>query len=137
MGKVNQFEDLKCWQEARLLVKLTYDIIRGCSSLSKDFDTSSQIRRAAISVMNNISEGFGRYYRNDMIRFLNIAQSSALEVKSMTYILEDNFEDMSKNKILELRDRSESSKRLILAFIKYLSSDLNKKADLGNTGKLS
>lgn len=57
--------------------------------LSKDFDTKSQIKRAAVSTVNNAAEGFGRYSDNEFVRFLNIAQSSALEVRSLSYVLFD------------------------------------------------
>jgi len=58
MSKVQRFEDLRCWQEARSLVKEIY-LIAEYGKLARDFDTRSQLRRAALSVMNNIAEGFG------------------------------------------------------------------------------
>lgn len=82
MGKVIRFEDLKCWQASRELVKQIY-IISETLKLLNDFDTKSQIKRAALSSMNNIAEGFGKFSNQEFIRYLDIAQSSALEVKSM------------------------------------------------------
>jgi four helix bundle protein len=80
MAKVERFEELKCWQAARELVKLVH-LVCDEGKLGKDFDTKSQIRRAALSVMNNIAEGFGRGSEKEFIRFLEIAQSPAMEVK--------------------------------------------------------
>lgn len=82
MSKVIRFEDLKCWQASRELVKQIY-IISETLKLLNDFDTKSQIKRAALSSMNNIAEGFGKFSNQEFIRYLDIAQSSALEVKSM------------------------------------------------------
>jgi four helix bundle protein len=105
---VERFEDLKCWIAARELVKLVFT---ACNSgkLARDFGTSDQIRRAAVSVMNNIAEGFGRSSRREFIRFLDIAQSSALEVKSMTYILDD-LSYVDSNVSSSIRAKAEAKK---------------------------
>ncbi len=120
MSKVNRFEDLKCWQAARELVNLVYELSEQ-GKFKKDWDTKSQYRRAALSVMNNIAEGFMRYSNNEFIRFLNFAQSSAGEVKSMTYILEDQnylpFEDIKK-----LHEKADKAINLTLGMIRYLKS---------------
>lgn len=118
MTKVTRFEDLKCWQLARELVKLVYQACKD-SELSKDFDTRSQIKKAALSTMNNIAEGFGRYSNKEFIRFLDISQSSAIEVKSISYALED-MEYLSIEKIIQIREKAEEVKSSTLAFIRYL-----------------
>ena len=59
MAKVVKFEDLICWQAARALVKLVYQVCEE-GKLAKDFETRGQTKRAALSSMNNIAEGFGR-----------------------------------------------------------------------------
>ena len=118
MTKVTRFEDLKCWKLARELVGLVY---RSCDEgkLSKDFETKAQFKRAAMSTMNNIAEGFGRYGNKDFIRFLDMAQSSCIEVKSMTYALED-MKYLDDEKVNEIRSKAEETKNSILAFIRYL-----------------
>jgi len=88
MSKVTRFEDLKCWMAARKLVKEVYTICE-MGKLAKDFDTKSQFKRAALSSMNNIAEGFGKFGNKEFIRYLDISQSSVLEVKSMLYVLLD------------------------------------------------
>ena len=67
MAKVDRFEDLHCWQEARKFVKIVYELT-GEGPIAKDFDMRSQMRRAAISTMNNIAEGFGRFSRKEFIK---------------------------------------------------------------------
>src|SRR5882724_4918031 len=118
MAKVERFEDLKCWMAARELVKLVY---LACEEgkLVKDFETKAQIKRAALSSMNNIAEGFGRGSNKEFIRFLDISQSSAMEVRSVTYVLSDlNY--LSEEKILDIRDKAEETKSLTLGLIRYL-----------------
>lgn len=118
MAKIEKFEDLKCWQAARELVKMVYV---GCEEgkFVKDFDTKSQMRRAALSTMNNIAEGFGRGSDKEFIRFLEIAQSSAMEVKSITYVLIDlNY--LAEDKITEISKKAEETKSITLGLIRYL-----------------
>lgn len=122
--KVQRFEDLKCWQAARELVKMVYTISR-TGELAKDFETKNQFRKAALSSMNNIAEGFGRFSRKDFIRFLDISQSSALEVQSMLYVLTD-LEYFTTDRIEDIRLKAEETKNLTLALIKYLRSTLSK-----------
>jgi four helix bundle protein len=118
MAKIERFEDLKCWQAARELVKLVYLACKE-GGLSKDYDTQSQIRRAALSSMNNIAEGFGRGSNKEFIRFLVIAQSSAMEVKSITYVLMDlNY--LPEVKIIEISKKAEETKSITLGLIRYL-----------------
>ncbi|MCK6617422.1 MAG: four helix bundle protein [Cyclobacteriaceae bacterium] len=120
MTKITRFEDLKCWQLSRELVRQVY---QACDQgkLSKDFETRDQIKSAALSVMNNIAEGFGRYSNKEFIRFLDFSQSSAIEVKSITYALED-LEYLSMDKIIQIREKAEETKNTTLAFIRYLKN---------------
>jgi four helix bundle protein len=83
------FEDLWIWQQARLLVCSVYTDFGRDAPASHDFAFRSQIQRAAISIMNNIAEGFERSTDPDHIRFLDIAKASCSEVRSMYYADED------------------------------------------------
>jgi four helix bundle protein len=84
MALVERFEDLKCWQEARQLTALVYRICEE-GKLARDFETRGQIKRASLSAMSNVAEGFGRRFNpKDFIRFLDISQSSCLEVRSIS-----------------------------------------------------
>jgi len=80
-----RFEDLDVWQIARKLVKTVYTLTLG-DGFRKDFGVVDQIRRAAVSVMSNIAEGFERDSDKDFIRFLFIARGSVGEVRSLLYV---------------------------------------------------
>ena len=118
MAKVDRFEDLHCWQEARILVREIYRI-SNYPKLKLDFSLKDQIRRAAVSGMNNIAEGFSRYNIKECVRFLNIAQSSMTEVKSMLYVLQD-IGYVEREKLIVLHDQVDKTKKLTLGFIRYL-----------------
>ena len=65
----------------KLLVKLVYTL-SSKGKLSKEFELKGQLKDAGLSSMNNIAEGFSRYHKRDSIRFYDISQSSAAEVKT-------------------------------------------------------
>lgn len=75
--KVTSFEDLIAWQKAQDLAVLIYGEFKEI----RDFSFKDQICRAAVSVSNNIAEGFERHTNKDFIRFLFIARGSCSEVK--------------------------------------------------------
>ena len=85
MALARRFEELEIWQEARKLHRLVWEETRA----SKDFEFRSQIRRAALSIMNNIAEGFERRTDKDFAHFLDLAKSSCGELRSMAYAGED------------------------------------------------
>jgi four helix bundle protein len=58
--KIKRFEDLECWKEARILIKMVYNAIKANPDLSKDLRFSGQFSSAAVSSMSNIAEGFAR-----------------------------------------------------------------------------
>jgi four helix bundle protein len=88
VGSIERFEDLIAWQKARELTKSVYLATRH-ESFAKDFGLSSQIQRAAVSIMSNIAEGFERGSNADLQRFLFIARASCAEVRSQLYIALD------------------------------------------------
>jgi len=75
MDRIQRFEDLIAWQKARDLTRKIYEIIRQ-GDFSRDFDLAGQIRRAAVSVMSNIAEGFEREGQREFRQFLSIAKGS-------------------------------------------------------------
>lgn len=85
MGKIEKFEDMRIWQEARTLIKDIYKDFNNCN----DWGFRDQIQRSAVSIMNNIAEGFERKSNKEFSRFLDISKGSSGEVRSMYYTAED------------------------------------------------
>lgn len=86
--KVERFEDLIAWQKARQLTAEIYRIT-ALGEFAGDFGLRDQIRRAAVSVMSNIAEGFDRASRSEFHQFLVIAKASCAEVRSQLYVALD------------------------------------------------
>ena len=84
------FEDLDAWKKARELVNAIYAITRE-PSLTKDFGLCGQIQRAAVSVMSNVAEGFERQHSPEKLQAYNVARASCGEVRSLLYVIEDNY----------------------------------------------
>jgi four helix bundle protein len=115
MGFAERFEDLEIWQRSRTLFTECYRAISSC----RDFSFRDQMRRAALSVMNNIAEGFERRTRKDFAHFLDLAKGSSGEVRSMTYAAEDAG-ILAPAAAQHLRTRYEQLSRQIAAFQKHL-----------------
>ena len=85
---IKRFEDLEAWQLSRELTNQIYAITKN-GPIARDYGFRDQIRRAAVSVMNNIAEGFDRGSNKDFVKFLFIARGSAAEVRSLLYVALD------------------------------------------------
>lgn len=83
--KYQQFEELPIWQNSRILVANIYALTRNI----KDYGFCDQIQRAAVSIMNNITEGFESGTDAKFRTFLNVAKGSCGEVRSMLYLIKD------------------------------------------------
>lgn len=86
--RVESFEDLRIWQDARKLVTNLYNDFKDGQG-ARDFGFKDQLQRAGISIMNNIAEGFERETDLDFAKFLDYAKGSCGEVRSMYYAAED------------------------------------------------
>ena len=86
--RIERFEDFIAWQKAR---KLTADIYRVTSegSFARDFGLKDQIRRAAVSSMSNLAEGFERGRPAEFHQFLSIAKASCAELRAQLYVALD------------------------------------------------
>ena len=101
--RVERFEDLIAWQKARQLTAEIYRITDQ-GEFARDFGLRDQIRRAAVSAMSNIAEGFDRASRSEFHQFLVIAKASCAEVRSQLYVAldvgyinQDTFDIVSSN----------------------------------------
>jgi four helix bundle protein len=110
MKTTMRFEDLDAWKRARELVNGVYSLCRD-SGVAKDFGLRDQIQRAAVSVMSNIAEGFERTGLAEKIHFYNIARASCGEVRSLLYVVGDNFGDLA-GKTSELQNLAADVGRL-------------------------
>lgn len=88
MAGARSFEELEVWQVSRKLCKEIYEITNQ-SGLSKDFALRDQIRRSAVSILSNISEGFERKGDKQFNYFLGVAKGSAGELRCQLYIALD------------------------------------------------
>ena len=84
------FEDLESWQLARQLTKQIYSVTRE-EGIVRDFGLCSQLQRAGVSAMSNLAEGFERRHIQEKLQFYNVAHASTAEVRSLTYVVEDNY----------------------------------------------
>ena len=119
MAGIKRFEDIKAWQKARDLNNEIYNITN-TGAFSKDFTLQNQIRKASISVMLNIAEGFGRKSDREFRQFLVYANGSSLEVQSTLYIALDQ-KYVSKEKFDNLYSKISEISKMIQNLSKYLS----------------
>ncbi len=122
--KISRFEDIECWQEARKIVNRVYCVCN-VEKFRRDYSLIDQIKRAAISIMANIAEGFSRKGNKEFIQFLFIAKSSAAELQSHLYIAVDQ-KYISEIEFKGLYEGLDKVQRQISNFIKYLNSTLQK-----------
>lgn len=118
MAVVRRFEDLEVWIAAKDASVMIYKITEN-ESLRKDFGLKDQIRRASISVISNIAEGFERNGNKEFIQFLSIAKGSAGEVRAQLYIIKElNF--INKEEFVLLYEKVTQVSKMLSGFINYL-----------------
>jgi four helix bundle protein len=117
---VKNFEDLNVWKDAKSMVVAIYKATSE-KPMKLDFGFRDQLQRAAVSIMNNIAEGFERDNNTDFARLLGYSKGSAGEVRSMLYIALD-LEYISKQKFDELYELSLVIIKQIASLKKYLKS---------------
>jgi len=115
--KIERFEDAIAWQKSKLLCVGIYKQFEN----HKDFGFKDQIQRAAVSVMNNIAEGFERKGNKEFAHFLYIAKGSCGEVRSML-ILAKELNKISEEAQNNLKTHSEEVSKIISGLIKSIST---------------
>jgi four helix bundle protein len=113
--KIDRFEDIIAWQKSKELALAIYSLLNE----SKDFSFRDQIRRASVSVMNNIAEGFERKSNNEFKQFLYIAKGSCGEVRSMLYLAKE-LKIISSEEFTKYHALSEEISRILSGLIKSL-----------------
>jgi len=118
MTAIKKIEDLEIWVVSRQLVQDIY-LATACEPAKRDFVYCDQVRRASISIMSNVAEGFGRFSDKEFARFLDIAKGSALEVQSLLHMGRDiGYLEASRSaSLIETSDRLAAQ---ITALCRYL-----------------
>ena len=113
------FKQLKVWQKAYELVLEVYKISK---IFPKDelYGLLSQIRRAAVSVLANIAEGYERKHRKEYLQFLHIAKGSLGEVETFLHLAKD-LRYLSEEKFLLIEQKRKETARLLRGLIRSLS----------------
>ncbi len=119
MAKYNSFEEMQVYQKALDFGVRIYDLAASNTRISKDFGLKDQLQRAALSISNNIAEGFERETKKELIRFLYFAKGSAGECRNILNFLNQLKYVDEENCIGHKNDVIEISKQLG-NYIKYL-----------------
>ena len=123
MATAKRFEDLEVWQRSRELANLIYAFSRE-GTFSRDFGLRDQIRRAVVSIMSNIAEGFESSTQQTFIKYLGHAKASAGEVRAQLYIVKDQgyISDEDFEKAFAM---AEICSKQLARFILYLENQPN------------
>ncbi len=120
MARIERFEDLEAWQKARQLAK---DLYRVTSSgkFARDFCLRDQIRRAAISLVSNIAEGFERGGDREFLQFLSHAKGSCGELRAQLYVALDQTY-LTEEQFDSLAAKAVEVSRMISGLMRYLQT---------------
>lgn len=119
-GSIRRFEDLAVWQTARQLTRGVYRAIRS-QRLGKDFSLADQMKRAAVSIVSNIAEGFERGTRKQQIEACYLAKGSAGELRAQTIVAHDA--ELIDKRVFEwLLDHCEKCSSQLMLYIRHLKA---------------
>jgi four helix bundle protein len=116
--RISTFEDLEVYQAARKFRKAIYRVAKQLPEIEK-FGLASQMRRAAVSLTNNIAEGHGRYHYLDQIKFTLHSRGSLEEFLDDLNVCEDE-QYVSVDEIAPLRADGWRVRQLIDGYVRYL-----------------
>ncbi len=120
MAKIERFEDIDAWKKARELTKVIYEVT-GQGKIATDFSLRDQLRRASVSIMANIAEGFERGGNKEFRQFLAQAKGSTGEIKSILYAALDAGMTTSEQFQL-IVGLADDTSRLLAGFLRYLKA---------------
>jgi len=120
MATFKKFEEIECWKKARQLTRRIYEI-SDQGAFAKDFGLKDQIRRAAVSIMSNIAEGYDRSGKGEFIQFLSTAKGSAAEVRCQLYVAIDQGY-IQETDFKELIAMATETGRMVGGLMSYLRS---------------
>jgi four helix bundle protein len=112
------FEDLEVYKKARQFRKSMYGVTRKLPDFEK-YELSSQIRRASVSLTNNIAEGHGRYHYLEQLKFLFQARGTLQELMDDLNVCEDE-QYLPTSEVVDLKNQGEKVQRLISGYARYL-----------------
>ena len=119
MATISSFEDLEIWKKAQELATIIYELCEINQKIARDFSFKDQIKRAALSISNNIAEGFEYNNNADFHRFLRIAKGSCGEVRNcLLFSIKINY--CTTEEISDSLELSKALSRQIGAMMKYL-----------------
>lgn len=118
MATFKRFEEIESWKRARKLTNKIYQVSRQ-GDFARDFTLKDQVRRACISIMSNIAEGYDRSGTKEFVQFLATAKGSAAEVRCQLYIAFDQGY-IDENDFAELGREALETQCLIGGLMNYL-----------------
>jgi four helix bundle protein len=118
MATFKKFEEIECWRKARELTRRIYGV-SGKAPFARDFALRDQIRRASVSVMSNIAEGFDRSGTAEFVHFLATAKGSAAEVRCQLYVASDQGY-IQDTDFTELNELAAETGKMAGGLMKYL-----------------
>ena len=124
MAGITRFDDIESWKTARQLTNIVYDMGNQVG-FNRDFGLRDQIRRASVSIMSNIAEGFESRTDIQFINYLGMAKASAGEVRAQLYVvLDQNY--IKEEQFKEAFALAQTCSRQIAKFIPYLEANPRK-----------
>jgi four helix bundle protein len=115
---MTSYRDLIVWQKSMSLVTLIYKLVADLP-VNEKYGLTPQIKRSAISISSNIAEGYGRNYRKDYSRFLQIARGSLFENQTQLEIAV-NLDFIKANDLEEIKELSVEVEKMLNSLIKKL-----------------
>ena len=118
MSTFQTFEEIEAWQKARALTRRIYEV-SDIGAFARDFGLRDQMRRACVSIVSNIAEGFERSGTGEFVQFLSAAKGSSGEVRAQLYVaLDQNYIDQATFR--ELNQEATQVSRMISGLMAYL-----------------